>query len=739
MSELLHIARGQSSPTSSQRQYTLVEGLTAILAVCFFMTTFGVLWLQPARAQDREPIAFTGHGGFFDQDGRQIPLTLDFAAKAQAWYRTRLLAGLSVRKTREFAAYEKSLYAGMKIAGQDLLVLQHQALDWLLANTTSTDLKRQTAAKLGALRYAMKWRLPEQDDLKIVKTREPFTPRPEVLKRLQSPQLKPPGFKPSGLNPAEFNPAEFNPSEFNPSEFNPLRINPKQFQPSQFPSLRFKFGGAAGLLSATTNSGQAYINECRAAGVPIPPSINLMDPSGLTGWKSHGFIRPEDQFIVGTPAEVRTYTSPEGMCYALPRFTDDTKSTVQLDGVICLSKQSSKVCFWDNVWTDPATGTVDAFQFPAGTQIPIGVPSSPGGKYQAGGMELENASGGICSDCHAGENPFIVHPKSNLATSGPAVLWETLSQSLPTMPVNRYDPIVAASWPQNQLSQAARTVTMLSCASCHIKGSAGRFPHISNRLQGYCTFVLPAAIRRSMPPAAPGSEASAASGLLTWCNSPPNSISADGRESSGLPGALGPGARQVAVAPLSDGRLEAWVVTPNGRLFSTWKVSTDPNAGWAPWFDFLAYRGALPAAVQQVAMAPLPDGRLEAWVVTANGGLFSTWKVSTDPNANWAPWFDFLANRGALPAAVQQVAMARLPDGRLEAWVVTANGGLFSTWKVSTDPNADWAPWFDFLANSGALPAAVQQVAMAPLPDGRLEAWVVTANGGLFSTLEGEY
>ncbi len=194
------------------------------------------------------------------------------------------------------------------------------------------------------------------------------------------------------------------------------------------------------------------------------------------------------------------------------------------------------------------------------------------------------------------------------------------------------------------------------------------------------------------------------------------------------------GVASIAVAPLADGRLELWAVTTQGGLFSTWKLTTDPNSNWAPWFDFLAYRGGLPSGVREVAMAPLPDGRLEAWVVTNKGGLYSTWKISTDPNADWAEWFDFLAYRGELPGGVQQVAMAPLSDGRLEAWVVTANGGLFSTWKIDTDPNADWAQWFDFLAYRGSLPGRVHQVAMGRLPDGRLEAWAGTAQGGLFTT-----
>ncbi|MBI3898238.1 MAG: hypothetical protein HY308_08070 [Gammaproteobacteria bacterium] len=464
----------------SQRQYGLVERLIVVLTVCFLVGIFAVLWPQPTRAEDRGPIAATGHGGFFDQDGRQIPLTLGFAAEAQAWYRNKLLSTLPTAKKSEFAAYEKRLRGGLNADGQDGLVLQHQALEWLLANTRSTDLKLQTASMLRALRYEMNWKLPEQNDSKAVDRLEPFTPRADVLKRLES--------------------------------------------------LPFKPGGGVQLLSITTNSGQAYINECMAAGVPIPPAINLMDPAGLAGWKSQGFIPTTDQFIVGTPAEVRTYrsASPEGMCYALPRYTDATLSTVKLDGVICMGKQSSKVCFWDNQWT--VGGTVQSFQFPAGTQIPIGVPSTPGGKYQAGGKEIEFGPGGICTDCHAGENPYIIHPKSNLATSGAAVLWESLSQApqnLPSMPVNRYDPLVGASWPQNQLSQAGSTVPGV-CSGCHVKGGTGRFPHLSNEISQYCNTVLGQAITRTMPPGSPGSAAVAANAFKNaWCGGPPDASSAD--------------------------------------------------------------------------------------------------------------------------------------------------------------------------------------------------------------------
>ena len=61
-----------------------------------------------------------------------------------------------------------------------------------------------------------------------------------------------------------------------------------------------------------------------------------------------------------------------------------------------------------------------------------------------------------------------------------------------------------------------------------------------------------------------------------------------------------------------------------------------------------------------VAVAALPDRRLELWATDNQGGLFTTWKVDTDPNANWSGWSDFLAEVGPLPGGAAQVAVAAL-------------------------------------------------------------------------------
>jgi hypothetical protein len=431
---------------------------------------------SPILADENEPIAYIGHGAFFDHTGRQITPTYEFLDKAQDWYRAKLLSSLNANKKAEFADFERRLNDGLRAEGQARLVIQQRLLDWLVANSPQLLTgDRQTLGKLNALASRLKWKLPEPG--RQNRSDEKFKLDPELENKLNLPAFK---------------------------------------------------AGSMNVLFATTNVGQQYINECMAAGVPIPPPINRMDPAGLAGWKIEGTIPPLKQFIVGglSPAEVRTYQSfaPRGMCIALPRFTNASKGTVRLDGVICLG-QSSKVCFWDN-----QMGGI-GFDFPAGTQIPIGVPdlsinSDTPPKYQAGGYELLGGSGGVCTDCHAGQNPYIIHPMIDL---GNGRLMGSLG--LPTFAPSRYDPLVPAEWPQNQRSHVANLPGV--CSNCHntFGGPGGAFPRLSLELQGYCGTIMQDAINRdpnnptrdpTMPMGSPGSAAGtqAIRNLLYWCGQP---------------------------------------------------------------------------------------------------------------------------------------------------------------------------------------------------------------------------
>lgn len=440
-----------------------------------------VLFLQfslaiNAQELESEPIAGVGHGAFFDHEGKQIALTLDYVAHAQSWYEKSLYEGLGDKQRQEYQELEKQLFQDLQVGRQDDLVLRNHLLSWAVERQENMKNKARIASKLSALRSALRWPLADEGTLEIPKRKLPYKLSPEVLERLR---------------------------------------------------ILVRFFDEIEVFKATVNKGQAYINECRDEGVPIPPPINQMDPTGLAGWRPEGFIPTSEQFIVNTPAELRSYRSlmPEGMCYSLPRYSDASLNTIALDGVICMGKRSSKVCFWDNQWT--TGGTVDDFPISAGEIVPIGVPTTPGGKYQAGGAEIEFGPGGVCTDCHAGENPYIVHPDSVLRGT---VTWDSLHQptgDLPTFAVNRYVPLVGASWPQNTASLAAAAVPAI-CNGCHVKGSAGRLPHLSNQILSYCYTVLRQAGQKTMPTFAPGSNETDVNNLISaYCNAPPNASVAD--------------------------------------------------------------------------------------------------------------------------------------------------------------------------------------------------------------------
>lgn len=230
------------------------------------------------------------------------------------------------------------------------------------------------------------------------------------------------------------------------------------------------------VFAKTSKGGADYIKECAAAGVPIPP------PMWSSGWAFQGVI--DNEFIsTSSQAELMLHTSttPAGVCLALPRFPPSGSgfsNQANLLGVICLGTQTSKACFWDNP---------RGKSFTRGVEVDI--------SEFVGGVDLVANAQGTCSDCHAGENPFVVHPEKPPFASLPSL-----------QPLAWYDPLVSATWPQNPgptnlLDAVASTG---KCDSCHSVGSAGRFPDVSTQLPGYCGTVLAIAkgtsSKATMPP-----------------------------------------------------------------------------------------------------------------------------------------------------------------------------------------------------------------------------------------------
>lgn len=213
----------------------------------------------------------------------------------------------------------------------------------------------------------------------------------------------------------------------------------------------------------TNAAGPEYRKECRDAGVPVPDTVFSSD------WTNRGTF--DNEFLADNlEAElwIRYSDNPPGVCLALPRYsmkggiaTDD----IEVLGVICLGTQSNKACFFDN---------------PRGVRFRRNVVIRM--DRFVGGTDLVANAQGVCSDCHAGENPYIVHPEKS-AFSG-------LTQDL--LPQGWHDPLVDASWPQNPgpTNILAAVTSPQRCDGCHSRSFAGRFPEVSRQLPQYCRIVL---------------------------------------------------------------------------------------------------------------------------------------------------------------------------------------------------------------------------------------------------------
>ena len=143
-----------------------------------------------------------------------------------------------------------------------------------------------------------------------------------------------------------------------------------------------------------------YMAFCRRARVPIPPDWAL---SG-TAWVLQGNLGTGTNLLQpGQDAFVWTYSDPvrRGASIALPRGSGGQRG--DLAGIISQSATTGRACFWDSRKRD----NNDPLR-----QMPVLDWSSQPLKIS----ELKDASNltepgsGVCTDCHRGNNVFLMSP-----------------------------------------------------------------------------------------------------------------------------------------------------------------------------------------------------------------------------------------------------------------------------------------------------------------------------------------
>jgi len=131
-----------------------------------------------------------------------------------------------------------------------------------------------------------------------------------------------------------------------------------------------------------------YIEQCEAAGVPIPPNFS----PNSSDWTHQGPLTTK-LILSSRDANVWTWheSGQRGACVALPRGVGGNSDAA---GIICQSATTGNACFWDN--RRRGTGAI----------IPWAAETLIINQMQDGSELATN-----CTGCHEGNNVFLVSPE----------------------------------------------------------------------------------------------------------------------------------------------------------------------------------------------------------------------------------------------------------------------------------------------------------------------------------------
>jgi peptide methionine sulfoxide reductase MsrB len=183
---------------------------------------------------------------------------------------------------------------------------------------------------------------------------------------------------------------------------------------------------------------------------------------------------------------------------------------------------------------------------------------------------------------------------------------------------------------------------------------------------------------------------------------------------------------EPAVGRAADGRLEVFVRGGGGHLWHLYQ--TAPNGDWSGWEDLSVYRPLGVAVVGEPAVGSAADGRLEVFVRGGDGHLWHLYQ--TTPNGDWSGWEDLSVYRLLGVTVVDEPAVGRAADGRLEVFVRGGGGHLWHLYQ--TAPNGDWSGWEDLSVYRLLGVAVVGEPAVGRAADGRLEVFVRGSDGRLW-------
>jgi acylphosphatase len=198
---------------------------------------------------------------------------------------------------------------------------------------------------------------------------------------------------------------------------------------------------------------------------------------------------------------------------------------------------------------------------------------------------------------------------------------------------------------------------------------------------------------------------------------------------------INPGQRLLTLAAAPDGRLEAFALGTDGGVFHLWQ--TAPGV-WSPPEHWTA-RGA-PAGITfggpdpELRIGPVvatnADGRLEILALGDDGGVWQLWQ--TEPGGFWLGSHQWTPRGRPAGIALRDLVVAPHADARLAIFALGHDGGV---WQIAQGaPNAGWMPEWTTLGHPAGI--ALGTLAAMPRADGRIELFAAASDGAIWSTLQ---
>ena len=159
----------------------------------------------------------------------------------------------------------------------------------------------------------------------------------------------------------------------------------------------------------------------------------------------------------------------------------------------------------------------------------------------------------------------------------------------------------------------------------------------------------------------------------------------------------------------ADGRLEAFAVGTDNGLWHIWE--TAPDGGWSGWASLGGVITSEPTVGRNA------DGRLEVFARGTDNALWHIWQ--TAPNNGWSGW----ASLGGV--ITSRPAVGNDADGRLEVFARGTDDALWHIWET-TPSGGPWSAWASLGGVITSEPKVIND------PDGRLEVFARGTDSALW-------